>query len=104
MNALEMLTKGPLDHSAIRRSWIEEGRQLIVAGTFYPTHQGLQRSIMLYRAEQRRRVWRTGRCECQCKDTLIRNPIGELVCPHTFERCPSQALNKIVSLLGKVNS
>lgn len=87
-----------------RTAMIQHGRKLVEAGEFYPLNQNHQYDLMKYHKVQREAVDRSGRCDARCECELVTTANGELVCPHTWRRCPGRALVNIVSLLEKVNS
>lgn len=58
----------------------------------------------VYLRSQARLVARTGRCEYGCRCELIElGPSRKLVCPATFEPCPTRAVQPLVELFGKIN-
>lgn len=91
------------DYAQLRRSWIEDGKRLTLAGEYSPVSQVSQLNIMLFRREQRRLVYQRGRCEGQCRVELVQNMKGDWVCPNTWRLCPNRVLDSIVSLYAKVN-
>jgi hypothetical protein len=91
------------DYALLRRSWIADGRRLVLAGEYAPISQVSQLNVMMYRREQRTLVDRRGRCDGGCSVELVENPQGELVCPLTWRPCPNRVLGSIVSLYSKVN-
>jgi hypothetical protein len=92
------------EYEQARQEWIERGRQQVFAGVFEPLNHKDQLDLMRYWQQQRERVERSGSCETRCRCELVENPQGELVCPHTWRRCPGKALVNIVSRWEKVNA
>lgn len=83
------------------------GRRLIESGVLentehIPTNTEMALAIDYWRG-QRQQVERRGKCSGGCREALIPNRRGELVCKHTHQPCPSAELGAIVELFSVLN-
>ena len=53
-------------------------------------------AVARYYEQQRQRVAERGQCSGRCNCEMIEHTLGHLVCPNTFEPCPSVRLSRII--------
>lgn len=81
----------------------DRGRDLVAQGQHDSPRMLDRLAVCAYFREQRALVARRGSCSGGCGSVqFIPHTRGHLVCPHTFEPCPSVRLRLIVDLYSRI--